>query len=237
MGYGEQQMADLEATINAVDCDLVLIGTPIDLAKLLKIDKPAMRVTLRAGRGGQGGAGRPRSSGSSRAEAGTGPRFPPQAGQVHNAAWRRRSGTPATEGRAVLGKHRSEVLVVGRGPDGSLRRAPAGRGRRQGRPGGQALAHRRAQLRAGAAPALAAVAGEGRAGRDLCWSGATRWSGSRSGWTATKPAALDYSELGRRLPLRPCAAPEFAGGSARGPADPSTRSRSTGTTEWRAFVT
>jgi predicted GTPase len=44
MGYGEQQVADLEQTINAVDCDLVLIGTPIDLGKLLKIDKPTMRV-------------------------------------------------------------------------------------------------------------------------------------------------------------------------------------------------
>jgi predicted GTPase len=44
MGYGQQQIADLEATINATDCDLVLIGTPIDLAQLLKIDKPTMRV-------------------------------------------------------------------------------------------------------------------------------------------------------------------------------------------------
>jgi predicted GTPase len=44
MGYGRQQMSELEATINAVDCDLVLIGTPIDLSKLLKIDKPHMRV-------------------------------------------------------------------------------------------------------------------------------------------------------------------------------------------------
>jgi predicted GTPase len=44
MGYGERQMADLEATINAVDCDVVLIGTPIDLAKLLRIEKPAVRV-------------------------------------------------------------------------------------------------------------------------------------------------------------------------------------------------
>jgi predicted GTPase len=44
MGYGKKQMADLEATINAVDCDLVLIGTPIDLGRLIKINKPAMRV-------------------------------------------------------------------------------------------------------------------------------------------------------------------------------------------------
>jgi predicted GTPase len=44
MGYGAQQMSELEATINAVDCDLVLIGTPIDLSRLLKIDKPSLRV-------------------------------------------------------------------------------------------------------------------------------------------------------------------------------------------------
>lgn len=44
MGYGEQQMADLEATINAVPCDLVLIGTPIDLGRVLKINKPSLRV-------------------------------------------------------------------------------------------------------------------------------------------------------------------------------------------------
>jgi predicted GTPase len=49
MGYGSQQMSELEATINAVDCDLVLIGTPIDLGKLLKINKPTMRVGYELG--------------------------------------------------------------------------------------------------------------------------------------------------------------------------------------------
>jgi len=44
MGYGEQQMRDLQATIAAVDCDLVLIGTPIDLARVVELDKPAIRV-------------------------------------------------------------------------------------------------------------------------------------------------------------------------------------------------
>ncbi len=44
MGYHDQQLRDLENTIAAVDCDLVLIGTPIDLRKVIKIDKPAMRV-------------------------------------------------------------------------------------------------------------------------------------------------------------------------------------------------
>lgn len=44
MGYGEKQVRDLEATINATPCDLVLIGTPIDLTRLLTIDKPSTRV-------------------------------------------------------------------------------------------------------------------------------------------------------------------------------------------------
>ena len=44
MGYGAQQVHDLEATINAVDCDLVLVGTPIDLTRIVKITKPVLRV-------------------------------------------------------------------------------------------------------------------------------------------------------------------------------------------------
>ncbi len=45
MGYGEHQIRDLEATINATDCDAVVIGTPIDLRRLVKLNKPATRVT------------------------------------------------------------------------------------------------------------------------------------------------------------------------------------------------
>ncbi|MBU0976502.1 MAG: cyclic 2,3-diphosphoglycerate synthase [Patescibacteria group bacterium] len=45
MGYGEQQMKDLEETINKVDCGAVVIGTPIDLGRFIKIDKPHTRVT------------------------------------------------------------------------------------------------------------------------------------------------------------------------------------------------
>ncbi|MCO6436746.1 MAG: GTPase [Phycisphaerae bacterium] len=45
MGYGSKQQRELEKTINAADCDLVLVGTPIDLAGMLKINKPSMRVT------------------------------------------------------------------------------------------------------------------------------------------------------------------------------------------------
>ncbi len=44
MGYGDKQVKDLEKTINAVDCDAVVIGTPIDLRRIVKIDKPATRV-------------------------------------------------------------------------------------------------------------------------------------------------------------------------------------------------
>ncbi len=44
MGYGDEQMKDLEETINRVDCDSVVIGTPIDLGRILKINKPNTRV-------------------------------------------------------------------------------------------------------------------------------------------------------------------------------------------------
>ncbi len=44
MGYGAEQIRDLEATINATDCDAVIIGTPIDLSRILTIDKPHTRV-------------------------------------------------------------------------------------------------------------------------------------------------------------------------------------------------
>ena len=44
MGYGEQQLKDLEATINATDCDAVVIGTPIDLNRIINIKKPNTRV-------------------------------------------------------------------------------------------------------------------------------------------------------------------------------------------------
>jgi len=44
MGYGERQLKDLEATINRTPCDAVLIGTPIDLKRVIKIRKPSTRV-------------------------------------------------------------------------------------------------------------------------------------------------------------------------------------------------
>ncbi len=44
MGYGDQQMRDLEKTINNADVDLVLSGTPIDLTRVIKVNKPMQRV-------------------------------------------------------------------------------------------------------------------------------------------------------------------------------------------------
>ncbi len=44
MGYGDKQTSELEETINRSDADLVLIGTPIDLNRIIKITKPSQRV-------------------------------------------------------------------------------------------------------------------------------------------------------------------------------------------------
>ncbi|MGD9094043.1 MAG: cyclic 2,3-diphosphoglycerate synthase [Anaerolineales bacterium] len=44
MGYGEKQTTDLEQSINNADVDLVIIGTPIDLTRVINIDKPTQRV-------------------------------------------------------------------------------------------------------------------------------------------------------------------------------------------------
>jgi predicted GTPase len=44
MGYGHEQMRDLEVTINNTPCDIVVVGTPIDLTRLLHIDHPMTRV-------------------------------------------------------------------------------------------------------------------------------------------------------------------------------------------------
>ena len=45
VGYGEKQMDELKQTIDKVDCDLVLIATPIDLRRAIHFEKPALRVT------------------------------------------------------------------------------------------------------------------------------------------------------------------------------------------------
>ena len=44
MGYGQDQIEELETTINRAEVDMVLVGTPIDLTRILKIDKPSERI-------------------------------------------------------------------------------------------------------------------------------------------------------------------------------------------------
>ncbi len=44
MGYGQKQIRELEQTINAIDCDSIVLGTPIDLRRIMKLTKPAVRV-------------------------------------------------------------------------------------------------------------------------------------------------------------------------------------------------
>jgi predicted GTPase len=44
MGYGDEQVRDLKATIERTPCDTVLVGTPIDLTRVLAVDKPMVRV-------------------------------------------------------------------------------------------------------------------------------------------------------------------------------------------------
>ena len=44
MGYSKRQIRELQRTINAAECEFVLVGTPIDLRRFMKINKPAIRV-------------------------------------------------------------------------------------------------------------------------------------------------------------------------------------------------
>ena len=44
MGYGDEQVRDLQATIDKVECDAVVIATPIDLNRIVKINKPTVKV-------------------------------------------------------------------------------------------------------------------------------------------------------------------------------------------------
>ena len=45
MGYGDAQLRELEATLQAADCDVVVIGTPMDLQRLVDLGHPARQVT------------------------------------------------------------------------------------------------------------------------------------------------------------------------------------------------
>jgi predicted GTPase len=55
VGYGAQQMADLRATIDAVPCDVVLLGTPVDLGRVLALRQPVVRVHYEIEEAGQPG--------------------------------------------------------------------------------------------------------------------------------------------------------------------------------------
>ena len=44
LGYYPEQLSDLQKTINATPCDLVLVASPIDLRRIIKINKKALRV-------------------------------------------------------------------------------------------------------------------------------------------------------------------------------------------------
>ncbi len=44
MGYSKEQIKDLETTINNVPCDVVIVGTPIDIGRFMKLNKPLIRV-------------------------------------------------------------------------------------------------------------------------------------------------------------------------------------------------
>ena len=45
MGYSDQQKKDLQATINSIDADVILSGTPIDLTRIISVNKPVVRVS------------------------------------------------------------------------------------------------------------------------------------------------------------------------------------------------
>jgi predicted GTPase len=57
LGYGEADLLDLEATIDAADCDVVVVGTPIDLSRVIRITKPVVRATYRFEDASQPGLG------------------------------------------------------------------------------------------------------------------------------------------------------------------------------------
>ena len=46
MGYNDQQIKDMEETLNKADCELIIDGSPIDLAKLINCNKPIIRVKI-----------------------------------------------------------------------------------------------------------------------------------------------------------------------------------------------
>ena len=55
MGYSDTQRHELEETIKRVPCELVLVATPIDLARTIKLDKPSVRVSYEVEELGESG--------------------------------------------------------------------------------------------------------------------------------------------------------------------------------------
>jgi predicted GTPase len=53
LGYSEQQLKELEESINSVNCDAVILGTPTDLRKRIRINRPAAKVTFEGRDAGQ----------------------------------------------------------------------------------------------------------------------------------------------------------------------------------------
>ena len=53
MGYSAGDLADLEATLNAADADVIVAGTPVDLGRLMKLDKPVVRARYEFAEAGQ----------------------------------------------------------------------------------------------------------------------------------------------------------------------------------------
>ena len=47
LGYGKAEIGDLQATIRRADCDVVVVGTPVDLRRVLDVEQPTVRVTYR----------------------------------------------------------------------------------------------------------------------------------------------------------------------------------------------
>ena len=71
MGYSAMQRHELEETIRRTPCDLVLVATPIDLARVIKIDKPNLRVTYEVEELTQPGSGRSAGQFRARTRAGS----------------------------------------------------------------------------------------------------------------------------------------------------------------------
>ena len=122
MGYSDQQKRDLQATINAIDADVILSGTPIDLTRIVSVNKPVVRVRYDL-KPREGSLGLLEKAIHERLFAWTGNRY-----------YRRRSryadshqshATPTDPGRPDGGGNRADFLDRG-GPQAEIREGLAG---------------------------------------------------------------------------------------------------------------